>query len=369
MRTQLLLLTLLFTVLCTGVSAQEVSFGDLDKSPMDAAHYPRRAAFKNYLSEDDADRQQRIKVLYSRPMKKDRKIFGGLEAFGQDWRLGANEATEVTFYQAVEIGNTTIPAGVYTMFAQLYPSQWIIKISEERFIGGSANRDVAKDLVAVPIPTESTGNAREAFTIGFQKVDDSNVNMVFEWDETRASLPINLNPPSMAGSDASPMDLLQYPEMSRLRNFVEEKDLAANEPQVRVVYSRPQLKGRKIFGDLLSYGEMWRVGANETTLVTFFTDVTVGGKDLKAGTYGLFAMVNEGEWEFILHKNTQSWGNVNHDDEDNVVSVKAKTEKTPATLEALSMTFVEQGEMLELVVGWENTMARLPIKVNKAVKK
>lgn len=359
------LLTLVFLLVGSlSLSAQEVTFGDLDKSPMDAAHYPRSAAFQNYLDADDPDRTQKIKVLYSRPLKKDRNVFGQLEPFGQDWRLGANEATEVTFFQAVEIGTTRIPAGVYTMFAQLYADQWIVKISEERFIGGSANRDVAKDLVAIAVPTMVTSKARESFVIGFQKVDEGMVHMIFEWDKTRAALPINLNPPSLAGDDASPMDLVQFPDRSRLRNFVEEKDLAANEPQVRVVYSRPQLKGRKVFGNgLLKNGEMWRVGANETTELTFFKDVVINGKDVKAGRYGLFAMVNEGEWEFIVHKAVQSWGNANFDEKDVVVKMKAKTEKTPKMLEALSMTFVESGDQLQLVVGWENTMARLPITV------
>lgn len=358
---------LLLVALFTPVSAQTVEFGGLDKSPMDAAHYPRRSAFKNYLEESDADRTQLIKVLYSRPQKKDRDVFGGLEKWGQDWRLGANEATEVTFYQGVEIGHTLVPAGTYTIFAQLYPNQWIIKLSTERFIAGSENRDVSKDIVAVTVPTTTVGTARESFVIGFQKVDDNNVNMVFEWDKTRASLPINLNPPSLAGDDASPMDLVQFPNRSRMRNYVEAADMEANEPQVRVVYSRPQMKGRKVFGEMLEYGSMWRVGANETTLITFYETVMVGGKEIKPGTYGLFTMVNEDNWEFIIHKNVQSWGNNNHNEEDNLVKVVASTEKTPETLEALSMAFVDKGgNELELVVGWENTMARLPIKVIKS---
>jgi hypothetical protein len=364
MRTKITLLFCLFLMGgLTLVQAQEVKFGALDKSPMDAAHYPRSAAFANYLDADDPDRTQKIKVLYSRPLKKERNIFGQLEPFGQDWRLGANEATEVTFFQAVEIGTTNIPAGAYTMFAQLYADQWIVKISKERFIAGTANRDVSKDLVAIAVPTVVTSTARESFVIGFQKVNEGMVHMIFEWDKTRASLPINLNPPSLAGDDASPMDLIQYPLQSRMRNYVEEKDLAANEPQVRVVYSRPQMKGRKVFGEMLKHGSMWRVGANETTELTFFKDVTINGKDVKAGRYGLFAQVNDGNWEFIVHKSVQSWGNANFDEKDVVVKMTAKTEKTPATLEALSMTFVEKGDVVELVVGWENTMARLPIKV------
>lgn len=362
----LLSICLFLVSIGTSVYAQDLKFADMDKSPMDAAHYPRRAAFQNYLSDDDPDRTQMIKVLYCRPMKKDREIFGNLVPWGQDWRLGANEATEVTFFRPVEIGGTTVPAGTYTMFAQIYPNQWIVKISEERFIGGSQNRDITKDIVAVAIPTSSVNDVRESFTIGFQKVDEGNVDMIFAWDQTQATLPINLNPASMSGDDVSPMDLVQYPPMSRLRNFVEEDELEANEPQVRVVYSRPQMKDRKIFGELLEYGEMWRVGANETTIITFFEEVVIGSETIRPGRYGLFAKVNDGSWEFIIHKSVQSWGHANHDPEDNVVSVTAKTEKTPSTLEALSMTFVEKGDnQIELVVGWENTMARLPIQVNK----
>ena len=364
MKINILLFICLMLGTSIGIHAQELKFSDLDKSPMDAAHYPRRAAYKNYLPDDAPDRRQQIKVLYCRPQKNNREIFGELVPWGKDWRLGANEATEVTFFQPVEIDGTYIPAGAYTMFAQPYPQQWIIKISEERFIGGANNRDINKDIVAVSVPTSSVADVREFFTIGFQKVDDHNANMIFEWDQTRATLPINLNPPSMAGKNVSPMDLVQYPNMSRLRNYVEEDELEANEPQVRVVYSRPQMKGRTIFGELLEYGSMWRVGANETTELTFFKDVNIGGTDIKAGRYGLFATVNKDNWEFIIHKNVQSWGPNNHDDEDNVVKLVVPTEKTPETLEVLSMTFVEKGDnRIELVVGWENTMARLPITV------
>lgn len=357
-------------MLCLGMAslltAQDLKFNDLDKSPMDAAHYPRRAAFQNYLGDDDPDRRQQIKVLYCRPQKKDRTVFGELVPFGKDWRLGANEATEVTFFQPVEIGETYVPAGVYTMFAEPQADHWTIKVSTERFIGGAQNRDASKDIATAKAMTKSVADVREFFTIGFQKIDDGMVHMIFEWDQTRAMLPINLNPARLSGEDVSPMDLVQYPNMSRLRNFVEKEDLDANEPQVRVVYSRPQMKDREIFGGLLEYGDMWRVGANETTEITFFQEVNIGGTDIAPGRYGLFAVVNKDNWEFIIHDNVQSWGPANHDDEDNIVKVMAKTEKTPETLEALSVTFNEGTDgTLELVVGWENTMARLPIMVKK----
>lgn len=359
-----ILFSLCFVLLSSfSVNAQEVEFGGLDKSPMDAAHYPRRAAFANYLDADDKDRTQKIKVLYSRPMKKGRKLFGELVPFGEDWRLGANEATEITFFQAVEIGKVRVPAGVYTAFAEpINASSWNFKLSKERFIGGSQNRKTDMDILSTKIDVVQVPNERESFSIGFQDVDDNTVHMLMEWGNSRAMLPINLSPPTFAGDDASPMDLVQFPPMSRLRNYVKPEELEANEPQVRVVYSRPTLKGRKAFGNLIKYGNMWRVGANETTLVTLFNDAMIGDTKVKAGRYGLFAEVNEGEWTFILHEAVQSWGTPNFDEKATVATFKAKTEKTPETLEAMSIALVDAGDnTVHLVVGWEDTMARMPI--------
>ena len=360
------ILSILFVLFATVVMAQDIEFPELDKSPMDAAHYPRSSAFANYLDADDPDRNPKIKVLYSRPYKKGRKVFGELQKFGEEWRVGANEGTELIFYQNVEIGGVTINRGIYGIFAELHEDHWIVKISSQRHTAGTANRDKSKDVAHVKVMTSQTKDVREQFTIGFQKVDEGNVNMIMEWDQTRAVLPINLNPADMAGEDASPMDLAQYPARSRFQNFLKPEEVEANQPQIRVVYSRPQMKGRTIFGDLLEYGKMWRVGANQTTTISFFNDVEINGTKVNAGTYGLFANVNENDWEFIIHKNVQSWGNANHDEKDNVMTLKAATAKTPKTLEALSVTFEEKSDsQVDIIIGWENTMARIPVTLMK----
>ena len=355
-------LPLLFVLFATAIVAQDIEFPSLDKSPMDAAHYPRTSAFANYLEADDPNRNPKIKVLYSRPYKKDRKIFGELVPFGAEWRLGANESTEVIFYQNVEIGGTTVPRGVYTMTADVNADAWTVHISKERHTAGTSGRDKSLVIASGKAMTSATTSSREQFTVGFQKVDEGNVNLIMEWDMTRATLPINLNAADMAGEDASPMDLAAFPPRSRLQNFLKEDEKEANKPQIRIVYSRPQMKGRKIFGGLIEYGNMWRVGANQTTTVSFFNDVTIGGKELSAGTYGIFAKVHENEWEFIIHKNVNSWGHPNHDEADNLVTVKAPTAKTSKTLEALSITYdkVNDGQV-DIIVGWEDTMARLPV--------
>ncbi len=355
---QTIILLCLAVFMVADVSAQELKFPSLDPSPMDAAHYPRRAAFKNYLSENDPDRTQKIKVLYCRPNKKGRVIFGDLVPYGKTWRLGANEATEVTFFSPVEIGGTVIDAGTYMMNADIYQNQWIVRISTERFVAGTADLDPSKIIASATAPVTSVPASREEFTIGFQKIDDGNVNMIFEWDNTRATMPINLNPVMLADADKSPMDLVQYPVNSRFQNFRKPVE----EPQVRVVYSRPQKNGRDVWGGMKKVGDMWRVGANETTVVTFFQDVTIGGKKVRKGQYGLFAKINDGSWDFIIHTNVQSWGQPNHDEKDNVVTVNAKTMKTPSTVEAMTILLEKNGDnAIDLIVAFDDLMAKLPI--------
>ncbi len=357
-------LPLLFLLITSTLVAQEIEWPGLDKSPMDIATYPRSAAFANYLDADDPDRTPKIKVLYSRPYKNDRAIFGELVKYGEDWRLGANEGTEATFYQNVEIGGTVIPRGVYRLLAEVNEGHWDVVVSTHRHTSGSNGMDKSKEIGRFKAMTSAVENVREQFTIGFQKVDEGNVHMVMEWDQTRATLPINLNATSMDAEDVSPMDIAAYPARSRFQNFLKPEEVEANQPKIRVVYSRPQMKDREIFGGLLKYGEMWRVGANQTTTISFYENVTIGGTDLRAGTYGLFAKVHDGNWEFIIHSNTQSWGNANHDEEDNIVTVKASTEPTAQTLEALSVTFDEKSDSeVHILFGWENTMARLPVTI------
>ena len=345
------------------VDGQDLEFADLDVSSLDMAHYPPRAAFNNYLDEKE---DLQIKVLYSRPKKKEREIFGGLVPYGKVWRLGANEGTEITFYSAAMIGGVTVNPGTYTIRAMINPNHWDVVLSTQRHVAGVANMDSDQEFVHATAEVSQVAKSNESFTIGFQRVDDESCNMVFAWDQTVATLPISFNPPAMRGDDASPLDMVQYPSSSRFQNFLKEEDLAANVPQVRVVYSRPQKKGRKIFGDLVKYGETWRLGANETTEITFFDDVTVGDKEIKKGTYGLFAKVNEDSWEYIIHKNLPSWGAANHDESTNVASFTAKVEAAPKTMESLSMTFhkANDGEV-HLVTCWDNVMTKLPIMVGE----
>src|ERR1700722_3921375 len=97
--------------------------------------------------------------------------------------------------------------------------------------------------------------------------------------------------------DSSPLDMSYYPadySVLKIQNKVSEPLIA------RVVYSRPQKRGRKLFGDLVTYGEVWRLGGNEATEIEFFRDVKIDNKVIKKGRYTLYSLVNEDKWTLIF---------------------------------------------------------------------
>ena len=129
-----------------------------------------------------------MRVIYSRPQLNGRKIFGELEKFGQVWRLGANEATEIEFFKDVQINNKKINKGRYTLYCIPYPDKWTIIVNRDTDIWGAFKYDSSKDVVRMDVPI-TKNEATEALTIVFDKTD-AGANMLMYWDDVKASLPI-----------------------------------------------------------------------------------------------------------------------------------------------------------------------------------
>ena len=154
-----------------------------------------------------------------------------------------------------------------------------------------------------------------------------------------------------AGIDKSPMDAAFW-RASR------------NAPvKAKIIYSRPMKNNRDVWGTLVPYGKVWRVGANETTEITFSQDVTFGGKAVKAGTYALYAIPGETEWTVILNSKLNTWGNYQYDESADLVRVKGIVGDNESVVEAFSIIFENQDDgSTHLVMGWDNKHARVPIK-------
>ncbi len=136
--------------------------------------------------------------------------------------------------------------------------------------------------------------------------------------------------------------------------------------KITVDYSRPRVKGRKIFGDLVPFGKVWRAGANSSTKITFEQSVNFGGKTVSAGTYGLFVIPTEKEWKVILNKDSQQWGAYTFDEKQNVVDVTIPVQKLAEKQEwfVIELNPVDDNSV-NLVMKWDFTKVELPLKTGK----
>lgn len=352
----------LFSVLLfsTGYS-QDSKWPKVDVSKMDAEYYPAQAAWRNYLGPDERNMNPKIKVVYSRPMKKDRDIFGSLVPYGKEWRLGANEATEITFYQTVGIAGGTIAPGTYTMSATVNQNDWIVHFSTQRGIWGAENRDDSKTVASVKVKTTKANDPVEALSMSFREIDEQTAHMTIQWDETRVEIPIAFNPVIFSGADVSPMDMAHYPGKSAYTNYLKGEEVNIT-PKIQVVYSRPFKKGRVVFGELLKTGDIWRIGANQSTEIVFYEDVNIGDLELKKGRYALYAEIKDGSWDIIFSKDLPAWGSANRDITKDVGRTNISLASDPEVVENLSIIFEEKSDKLvHMVIAWDTTRAELPI--------
>ena len=161
---------------------------------------------------------------------------------------------------------------------------------------------------------------------------------------------------SFRGLDRSPMDMAYLPD-----NFAHDRQ-AGDKAIIRVIYSRPQKKGRELFGKKLPYGKVWRLGANEAPEIKIYQDITLGGKQLAAGTYSLFALIGETEWELILNSDLDYWGAYSYDKGKDVLRAAAPVKSLDQVVEAFSIQFEETGEnQATMRLAWDQTMVELPI--------
>jgi hypothetical protein len=149
--------------------------------------------------------------------------------------------------------------------------------------------------------------------------------------------------------DASPMDAIMVRDSNK-QSFM------------RIIYSRPKKNGRKIFGELVPYGEVWRTGANEATEITFYNKVNFCGQMVDAGTYSLFTIPNKDKWTIILNNDINQWGAYRYNAENDVARVEVTPKTTAANVESFSITSKKTKDGFDLLLGWDDTYVEIPVK-------
>lgn len=145
---------------------------------------------------------------------------------------------------------------------------------------------------------------------------------------------------------------IQMPQASPSAKIAQKVGLT----DVTVDYSRPSTKDRKIFGELVPYGQVWRTGANGATVLSFSTDVIIGGKTVPAGQYALYAIPGKSDWTMILSKNIKLWGAIGYEQSDDLIRFNAKPEKLSKKAETFEISFANMTDTgSDLSLKWENT--------------
>src|SRR5690606_1819899 len=136
--------------------------------------------------------------------------------------------------------------------------------------------------------------------------------------------------------------------------------------KITVEYGRPGVKGRKVFGELVPYGNVWSAGVNGATKVTFAQAVSFGGKIVRAGTYGLVIKPTDKEWKVILNKDAQQWGAYEYDERMNVTEITVPVQKMAEKQEwfAIELNPVDD-HALDMVIKWDMNKVSVPVKVAK----
>ncbi|MFT6203515.1 MAG: hypothetical protein ACI9V1_001639 [Spirosomataceae bacterium] len=191
MKNVLLSVLVLFTSF-SAANSQE--FAKVDKSSLDIAYYPTRAAFKTFAKTDEekVSLTPKIRVVYSRPMASGRTIFGELVPFDKPWRIGANESTEIQFLTPVKIGDNVVPAGRYTLYAIPTKDSWTVKINLDVDGWGAYAYRPEMDVASITVPTSSVDDAIDAFSVALYEAPSGMVHLKMSWDKTVVEVPIML---------------------------------------------------------------------------------------------------------------------------------------------------------------------------------
>jgi hypothetical protein len=160
---------------------------------------------------------------------------------------------------------------------------------------------------------------------------------------------------SFSELDKSPMDMAYFPH-----NFAHDRK-QGEKAIMRVIYSRPAMNGRQIFGNLVPYGKPWRTGANEATQITFYQDIELAGKKVKAGTYSLFSIPTEKEWTLIVNTDLDYWGAYSYNEKKDLVRVMAPVSRLTDRVENFTIQFEAKGKDKGVIkLAWEQTLLEVP---------
>ena len=151
---------------------------------------------------------------------------------------------------------------------------------------------------------------------------------------------------------------IKAPQASPVGKIIQNVGLT----DITIEYSRPSMKGRKVFGGLVAYNDLWRTGANASTKLTFSESVKIAGQEIKKGTYALYTIPGEKEWTIIIHKNIDHWGSDEYKQEEDLCRFMVKSNPLTNSIETFSMAVdnIKNGSC-DITMAWDKTAIVIPV--------
>ncbi|MCD2424598.1 DUF2911 domain-containing protein [Niabella pedocola] len=159
--------------------------------------------------------------------------------------------------------------------------------------------------------------------------------------------------------DVSPLDMSYYPVHYPLQKM---SGSTTEKPVMRVIYSRPHLQGRSLFGSVLKYDQPWRMGANEATELDVFRPVYLNNKKIEPGRYTLYSIPHEKSWTIALNNNLDTWG-LRQDSTQDLLRVEVPSTSNNPMVEYFTMVFRQADTGANLVIAWGETLVTLPFVI------
>lgn len=264
-----------------------------------------------------------ITVTYNRPGVKGREIWGKLVPYDKVWRSGANEATTISFSDDVQIEGQALAAGTYALFTIPAKNEWTVIFNKKADQWGAYDYDSKDDALRIKTTAETASNM-EWLDYAFEQLDGASAVLALRWEKLK--VPFRIETQATGGEVRASLK-------AGLSQTLGEAT------KISIVYGRPGVKGRTIWGDLVPYGQVWRTGANENTTISFSNDILVEGQPLTAGNYGLHTIPAESEWVVIFSKNSTSWGSFSYNESEDALRVTVKPQQSEEFTEWLRFSF------------------------------
>lgn len=283
-------------------------------------------------------------VRYGKPAVNGRKIFGGVVPYYKVWRTGAGAATELETTVDLEMNGAIVPRGKYTLYTLPTENSWKFIINKQTGQWGTVYNSQL-DLARIDVAPQRTPRPVEELTFRIEKRTATEGILSLAWENVQLSLPFHV----------SHEPLLPSPKDSTIQKI--------GHVTLAVHYSRPSVRGRKIFGGVVPYGQVWRTGANAATTLILSGDAWFGGVKIPKGTYTLYTLPMKKRWLLIINKQTGQWGTVYNKVLD-LVRLPLKIQTLPQLVEKFSIRIERRGISDGLLLlEWEHTQASIKIEV------